>query len=457
MKIGVSISVMTVVAMVLTSCSSFVELGKRPSWSNDVYGNRQKIAATVDAANSQQNTSVANNNRPDLDNLEKRYADMTLPDTAAQAADSNQVAQNENPYERLLSNSYRESYERRLRGFNDPYYRMNNFNVYYSDDFWYAQAYDPAFYNVVVMGNQVWVEPRYISNAFSWPRYNYYFGWNWGWGYGYPYWSWHNYWGYGYPYNYYSLWYPGFGCGYPYYDPYLYRATYNPRRDYRSDNFARNRVASTGSPLMHARQTSTRAASIGARGVSATRVNAAENGRQQNGVTRGAFGTRTATYQTIAGGNRQDPPSTNTSTTVRNGRFSITEPTRGQNNTFNNTQTRSFKPSGSGNNVHNQRYNAPSTGTSNSRGTYNTPRKVYNPGNYNTYPNQNTNTRSNSQPSNNTRSYTPSNNNSTHNSSNNMRSTSNSSSYSRSSSSAGQSSSRSSGSTSTRSTSSTRR
>jgi hypothetical protein len=53
----------------------------------------------------------------------------------------------------------------------------------------YASAYDPAYYNIMISGNQVWVEPRYVTSMFgAWGATNVTFGlyaspWNYGWRY----------------------------------------------------------------------------------------------------------------------------------------------------------------------------------------------------------------------------------------------------------------------------------
>ncbi|MDA3954106.1 MAG: hypothetical protein PF485_10695, partial [Bacteroidales bacterium] len=77
----------------------------------------------------------------------------------------------ENPYESIIVDNYEESYQRRLDAMRSPYYGMNNYLLRFSDDYWYAQAYfnDP-FYNVVVVGNNIWVEPYWMS---SWYSYGY--------------------------------------------------------------------------------------------------------------------------------------------------------------------------------------------------------------------------------------------------------------------------------------------
>ncbi len=136
-----------------------------------------------------------------------------------------------NPYQSVLADDYQSAYARRLYGFNSPSYRMpSSYYTYrYSDDYQYASAYDPAFYNVMVSGDQVWVEPKYITSMFgSWgaavasPSYGWYYGWRrpyLSWWYGYPHYSWYD-WGMGYdPYwgwNYGYWW-----SGYPYYPGFI--------------------------------------------------------------------------------------------------------------------------------------------------------------------------------------------------------------------------------------------
>ena len=123
----------------------------------------------------------------------------------------------------IVADSYESAYARRMRGFRSAEYRMpsNYYALRYENSgaFMFASAYDPAFYNIMVSGDQVWVEPKYITSMFgSWgatPYYGgWYFGWNhpsFGWGYpsfgwGYPhhpwwgwnwsigYWPWHDHW-----------------------------------------------------------------------------------------------------------------------------------------------------------------------------------------------------------------------------------------------------------------------
>ena len=110
-----------------------------------------------------------------------------------------------NGYDAVLADSYESAYARRLYGFSSPTYRMPSsyYTWRYSDAFQYASAYDPALYNIMVSGDMVWVEPKYITSMFgSWgavvvPSYSWYYGWDspyyywnrpyrWSW-----YWDWH--------------------------------------------------------------------------------------------------------------------------------------------------------------------------------------------------------------------------------------------------------------------------
>ena len=138
-------------------------------------------------------------------------------------------------YNSVVANDYESAYARRLNGFSSPTYRLpaSYYDLATSESMRYATAYDPAFYNIMVSGDQVWVEPKYVTSMFgTWGATNVTFGiysspWVYGWGFysspfyytmwGYPHYSWYDwnwnmcynpyYWGYGY--------YPGYY--YPHY------------------------------------------------------------------------------------------------------------------------------------------------------------------------------------------------------------------------------------------------
>lgn len=151
-------------------------------------------------------------------------------------------------YSSVLADTYESAYARRLQGFRSPTYRLPSsyYDFRYGEAYSYASAYDPAFYNVMVSGDQVWVEPKYISSMFgtwgatnvtfvvgnwyygwaspyhynyaSWWGYPHYSWWDWNWNICYnPYGSW---WGYGWnPAWYYGCHYPHWGWGPGYYPP----------------------------------------------------------------------------------------------------------------------------------------------------------------------------------------------------------------------------------------------
>ena len=76
------------------------------------------------------------------------------------------VEENNNSF---VANSYESAYARRLRGFQSASYRMPSsyFSLRYNGNVPYATAYDPAFYNIMVSGDEVWVEPKYITSMFG--------------------------------------------------------------------------------------------------------------------------------------------------------------------------------------------------------------------------------------------------------------------------------------------------
>ncbi|MCH5331708.1 MAG: hypothetical protein J1E33_04810 [Alistipes sp.] len=161
---------------------------------------------------------------------------------------------NDYSYSSVLADNYESAYARRLLGFSSPTYRMPSsyYDLRYSGVMNYVTAYDPAFYNIMVSGNQVWVEPKYISSMFgSWGatrvtfglsfNYGWYYGWNRPYYYsswwGYPHYSWYDWnwgmcyhnpwWGYGYGWN----WNHGWGPGH-YRPPYAYAPSPSHRPSY---------------------------------------------------------------------------------------------------------------------------------------------------------------------------------------------------------------------------------
>ena len=135
--------------------------------------------------------------------LAAREAELKRQEAVGHVVYQAHTEANDNPYEDILSDSYQESYERRLRGMSSGSYKMPNSysDVITSGKIQYLSAYDPAFYNVMVMGDEVWVEPKYISSMFgTWgssSSVNVNIGLNFGWSGYYP-WGWNSLWGYPY-------------------------------------------------------------------------------------------------------------------------------------------------------------------------------------------------------------------------------------------------------------------
>jgi uncharacterized membrane protein YgcG len=218
-----------IVAMVISMNSCTVVLNTSYG-TNDLYqtDNRQQIQAEVDARNE----VIA----------------------ARKAKYEAQMAEQQNSsvdYNSVLVSDYQTAYERRLHGFESPTYKLPSsyYSMATSEAIYYASAYDPAFYNVMVSGDQVWVEPKYITSMFgSWGATNVTFGlysspWMYGWTtfvdpfyyswWGYPRYSWFDwnwticyspfYFGWG-P----SPFYPGFYPYYPGYYPGFYPPPHHP-------------------------------------------------------------------------------------------------------------------------------------------------------------------------------------------------------------------------------------
>lgn len=327
------------------SCSSSLQVSNSSSWGDEIYGTTTvKKVETPVATNEPTKTE-----NPNYKKLDDKFAEAlkVAQDTTSKNDTVVYKAENNNPYDRILSDSYQESYERRLRGFEDPRYGIENWTTYYSDDYWYAQAYDPSFYRIVVMGGQVWVEPWYIYNMFSWPRTSLWIGWNWGY---------YNPW-------YYNSWYPnywnpyyGWGANYTY--PYYYNT---PTNYYgRRNSISGNQTATyrTINPVATANTRNTQTV------VSRNRYST--NSTNSIRTTRDAQTRITPTYE-----NRQTTEGRNTvinnRTTRPSRNIGISEPTRRSGTTtYTRTRTNSSTDFNNTRRTTNPTYNTTSTRTNNS-------------------------------------------------------------------------------------------
>ena len=175
-------------ASVATGCSS--SFYREASYSSDdLYGlHDRKSIAEEQQARAEVRRAEA----------EARRAQWEALLAEAEAADAEAAYYDSNPYEDVLADTYESAYARRLRGFESPTYRMPSsyYNLCYSGEFTYLTAYDPAFYNIMVSGDEVWVEPKYITSMFgTWGGTvicadPWYYGWSYPWSYGLSFGSW---------------------------------------------------------------------------------------------------------------------------------------------------------------------------------------------------------------------------------------------------------------------------
>lgn len=225
------------VALGATSCGLSVNLaqGGAAAYVDDLYGVHDMEAlreaerllaerAAAEKAESEKRIAAmiaASNAQADIDDI---LGDLDVVESPAGTV----VATNDSGsgsvsiYNTIYVNDYASAYARRLQGFTSLTYRMPSsyWDYRYGDAYFLTLAYDPAFYTVMVVGDQVWVEPRYITNMFgSWNN-PYYYGYRYGYnpyyyGYSYGYWD---YWGWNSPY---------WGCD-PYYHYYHHHHWYAP-------------------------------------------------------------------------------------------------------------------------------------------------------------------------------------------------------------------------------------
>ncbi len=234
MKKSLFVILGVMLAAVMSGCSSAL-FSSSNTYHDDLYAihDRTQIARRQQAEAEAEKAAA-----------EARRAEWEarIAEAEAAAAEQRYYEYNDNSYESILADTYESAYARRLRGFESPSYRMPSsyYNYRYGSAFTYVSAYDPAFYNVIVMGDQVWVEPKYITSMFgTWGTVvNYsspwYYGWNsawgptfsfgsWGWSFGWnswytpwlrpwdPWYPWYNSW---YGYGWYGGWGPGWHGGY---------------------------------------------------------------------------------------------------------------------------------------------------------------------------------------------------------------------------------------------------
>ena len=229
MKRSLILLPIAVMALLLSGCTAMMNMSSYGT--SDLYrtNNRADVATQLRAE--------AEAERLEAEARQAQW-EARLAEANASAAEAEYYAaiSGQPSYTNIVADDYDSAYARRLYGFQSPTYNMPSsyYDLVSSSSIYYVTAYDPSYYNVMVSGNQVWVEPKYITSMFgSWGATNVTFGiyaspWNYGWSYrvdpfyysmwGYPRYSWYD-WNWNICYNpYYYDWYWS-GC---YYDPYYY-------------------------------------------------------------------------------------------------------------------------------------------------------------------------------------------------------------------------------------------
>jgi len=207
------IKITAVLSLFLVSCSS---LQTTSSIDDLYYSPKDNIKSGNDIAyNQKYNKADSYSENEEIDNkISSILNDESQENLDTTIYDNDKTG---NPYQDIVVDDYDEAYQKRLEAKQSGTYGItNNYFITTTDDYWVASAYlnDP-FYNVIIIGDRVWVEPRWITSSFGY--YNYYSPW---YSRYYGYYGYNDYYGY---YGYYNS--PYYNYGYPYYNhyhPYYY-------------------------------------------------------------------------------------------------------------------------------------------------------------------------------------------------------------------------------------------
>ena len=191
------------IALMLHSCTTM--------YNSSSYGYGDLYTTNNRAEVANQLKAKAEIERAEAEARQAQWQAMQAEAAADRAEAEYYASLNSEPsFSSVLVTDYESAYARRLYGFQSPTYRLpaSYYDLMTSSAYFYATAYDPAFYNVMVSGNQVWVEPKYVTSMFgTWGATNITFGiyaspWNYGWCYGvdpfyyswwgYPHYSWYD-------------------------------------------------------------------------------------------------------------------------------------------------------------------------------------------------------------------------------------------------------------------------
>ena len=147
-------------SLAAAGCSTAYYRGESGYAADDLYGTHNQVAI------AERRKAEAEAERAEA---EARRAEWEARIAQARAAGAEEDYYSGNSYQGVLADTYESAYARRLRGFDSPTYNMPSSYEYlrYSSKFRYLSAYDPAYYNIIVMGDEAWVEPKYITAMFG--------------------------------------------------------------------------------------------------------------------------------------------------------------------------------------------------------------------------------------------------------------------------------------------------
>ena len=153
MRRSLWITAAALVAMLMSSCSAMFNASS--FGSNDLYNtdNRIQVANRLKAKAEAEAAEAAARQAQWEARTAQAYAD-------AAEAEYYASINNEPNYVNIVADDYNSAYARRLYAFNSPTYNYPStyYDLLTSSAMMYASAYDPAYYNIMVSGNQVWVE-----------------------------------------------------------------------------------------------------------------------------------------------------------------------------------------------------------------------------------------------------------------------------------------------------------
>lgn len=312
-----------VLASLMMSCGAgaftLATSGNSAAYIDDLYGIHDRVAlakaekaiaeaeAAAAAAREEKIQAMISAAKAEAD-LADILSDVELDEATTTVAAGTVI---NNTYNNIYVDDYESAYARRLKGFSSPTYRLPSsyWDYRYGDAYFLTMAYDPAFYTVMVMGDQVWVEPRYITNMFG--------------GWGRPYYYRYSAFDYRYnPYYYDFYWGPSY-YHYGFYDPYFhpwydswhgphYRPGYHPPHHHRPPMAGPGHGPSAGghkpnkSPVVHRPSygSGSTARPSGSRPSYADRINSSKgNYSSQGGTTAGR------PSGTVSGGSSTSRPS----------------------------------------------------------------------------------------------------------------------------------------------------